>query len=386
MQEVLAGDGIVLEVTKGQARVSLEGIEKILDAPASQEIAAPATITTLAESQASIIFSSGTTARLDSASSVELSAYQNANNKITIKFSLKQGDFWSRVQRLLDVESDYEVTAANTVAVVRGTSLNHSLKNNQVSLQVLDNEVQFSVFDQTSHATLPGGQAIVSAGNFTQVDLSQLPSAENPLKAEAIPPTILQSSWFQDNLNKDKKIDEAIKNSTGDGGVNKDQAVRVILPSVISLSVTPSLKGDFKKLPSNVPLATGQPSAEASASATPQSTASATPNPSQSIKPSSNTPSPTPVKLSVVSISPNSAPGNDYQYTKVTIKGTGFGAGATASLGPYSLANLKIINSATLEGTLSAGIKPGQYDLTVSLGGKQAVLPKAFNIYEPIER
>ena len=135
-------------------------------------------------------------------------------------------------------------------------------------------------------------------------------------------------------------------------------------------------------MPSNVPLVTSQPSVEASASASPQG---ATPKPSQSIKPSSKTPSSTPAKLSVASVSPNSAPGNNYQYTKVTVKGTGFGAGVTALLGPYSLANLKIIDSATLEGTLSAGIKPGQYDLTVALGGQQAVLPKAFNIYEPTQ-
>src|SRR3989344_6993564 len=68
--EVLANDGVVVEVIQGQAKITMESAEKILTAPASQEIAKGARVETLAGGQANIIFSSGSVARLDSVTSV----------------------------------------------------------------------------------------------------------------------------------------------------------------------------------------------------------------------------------------------------------------------------------------------------------------------------
>lgn len=385
---VLAKDGVVLEVVKGQAQVSLDGGSKTLSAPASQEIDKGAKIAVLADSQANIIFSSGTIARLDSNTEVNLNDYVNADKKISVKLNLVNGTLWSRVQRLLDLDSEYEVKTANTVAVVRGTAFNITFAAGKTDLRVLDNEVAVAALDSKTGAVLAGGQALVSAGGEVQVDEANLPSADNPLVAKPIPAEVLQTSWFQENLNKDKRIDAAVKKATGDGGVSSAQVTKVVLPAAASLNLKPATKEELRQAPPQsettnvenkevtpaptVPVPTLKPSPTTKANVLPKTIKTATP---QSLIP----------KLSVSSVAPASAPGNNYQYTKLTIKGVGFGSGAKAFLGNHALANLKIIDSTTLEGTLGSGIAPGRYDMAVVLGDQRAVLPAAFNVFMPKE-
>ncbi len=382
---VLAQDGVVLEVVKGQAQVTLGEVAKTLSAPASQEIEQGAKIAVLADSQANIIFSSGTTARLDAATEVDLSDYLNQAGQIKIKFNLVSGSLWSRVQRLLDLDSEYEVKTANTVAVVRGTAFNITFAAGKTDLRVLDKEVAVSAIDSKTGAPLAGGEALVGAGSEVEVDEAKLPSVSEPLVAKAIPSEVLQTGWFKENLDKDKKIDDVIKKATGDGGLARAQVTKIVLPQAVSLDLKPSAKEELRKLENKQVL----PSPTISASASPTASTSVSPSLQikASISPKAVKPlaSPAIVKLSVTSVSPVSAPGNDYQYTKLTIKGALFGSGAKAFLGNHALTNLKIIDSSTMEGTLGAGIAPGRYDISVVQGDQKAVLPAAFNVFVPTE-
>lgn len=382
---VLARDGVVLEVVKGQTQVTLGEVVKTLNASASQEIDKGAKVAVLADSQANLIFSSGTIARLDQNTEVDLNDYASTDEKISIKLNLINGTLWSRVQRLLDLDSEYEVKTANTVAVVRGTVFNITFAAGKTELRVLDKEVAVSALDSKTGAVLAGGEAVVSAGKEILVDEADLPSLEKPLTAKPIPAEVLQASWFQENLNKDKKIDTAIKKATGDGGVSSAQVTKIVLPQVVSLNLKPVAKEEMRKLENKRVLLS--PTISASASPTASISVSPSPQIKASIFPKAVKPlvSPAIVKLSVVSVAPASAPGNNYQYTKLTIKGTGFGSNAKAFLGNHALANVKIIDSATLEGTLGAGIAPGRYDILVVLGDQRAVLPAAFNVFVPKE-
>ncbi len=260
--EVLANDGVVVEIIQGQAKITMEGREKVLTAPASQEIAKGAKVETLAGGQANIIFSNGSVARLDSATSVDLSDYQSLKQSVKIKLYLNGGNLWSRVQRLLDVENEYEVKTSNTVAVVRGTAFNVSWLNNQTRIDVLNNKVNVAAVDVQTGQILPGGQTDVEAGNFVLVDSADLPSAQKPLASQVIAPQDLQQPWYQENLNKDKKIDGALANF-GDN-ISRSQ-LKKILSAVVSLDIKTAPKEDLIKLEEKNEPAGTQPSVSASA-------------------------------------------------------------------------------------------------------------------------
>jgi len=79
------------------------------------------------------------------------------------------------------------------------------------------------------------------------------------------------------------------------------------------------------------------------------------------------------------------APGNGYQYTILTLKGSGFSSGCQAFLGVHALQNIKLVSPTILEGTLGANIAPANYDVAVVCGEQKAVLAKAFDVYQPKE-
>jgi len=376
--EVLANDGVVVEVIQGQAKITMEGAEKILTAPASQEIAKGARVETLAGGQANIIFSSGSVARLDSDTSVDLSDYQSLEQNIKIKLYLNSGNLWSRVQRLLDAEGEYEVKTSNTVAVVRGTAFNVSWLNNQTRVDVLNNKVSVAAIDNQTGQILPGGQADIEAGKFVRVDSANLPSAQKPLVLETIAPQDLEKPWYQINLNNDKKIDGALVNF---GNNISRSYVKEVLSAVVSLRIKTALKEDILK---NKPV-----SAQAPVSTLAAPSVSASPEvlnkPTKSLKPSLK---PAPVaeqKLAITGVSPNTAPGNGYQYTRLTINGSGFSSDCQAFLGSHALENMKLVSATVLEGTLGSNIAPAVYDVAVNCNGQKAVLSRVFNVYVPKE-
>ncbi len=382
--EALANNGVIVEVLKGQVTVNLGGQEKVLSAPLNQEIDKEAVLTTAAASQANIIFPSGSSARLDENTTVKLADFSDSDQSIGIKLRLESGNLWSRVQRLADKETNYEVETSNTVAVVKGTSFNIFYKDGKTKLEVLANTVILKAIDPITRQTLPGGEVNITAGNFVEADQSLPPTAEKPLQSAAIAPQDLEKSWLKDNLAKDKKIEEIILRATGGSSPTKENVKQAILPAVITLQQETLSKESITQSKENQPVAEPSPS---SISPTPETSISATPTPSRapSATPKiTKTPSPAPVvqviKFSVSSITPKSAPGPSYQYTKVIIKGSGFTAQTRAAVGSYVLGSLRIIDAQTLEGIMPAKIQPGKYDVILTDGTQKAVLPGGFQI------
>ena len=393
--EALANNGVIVEVLKGQVTVNLGGQEKVLSAPLNQEIDKDATLTTAAASQANIIFPSGSSARLDENTTVKLTDFSDSDQSIGIKLRLEGGNLWSRVQRLADKETNYEVETSNTVAVVKGTSFNIFYKDGKTKLEVLANTVSLKAIDPITRQTLSGGEVNVEAGSFVEADQQAPPTIEKPLQSAVIAPQDLEKPWLKDNFEKDKKTDELILRATGGSSPTKESVKQAILPAVITLqketlskeSITQPKKDqpivqkteEPTPSPSNV-----SPTPETSISATPIPT-STTPKPSVSTAPKiTKTPSPTPavqaIKFSVLSITPNSAPGPSYQYTKVTIKGSGFTPQTRATVGSYILDGLKIIDGQTLEGIVPAKIQPGSYDVVLTEGAQKSILPGGFKV------
>lgn len=397
--EALANNGVIVEVIAGQVTVNLGGQEKVLSAPLNQEIDKEAILTTAAASQANIIFPSGSSARLDENTTVKLADFSDSDQSVGIKLRLESGNLWSRVQRLADKETNYEVETSNTVAVVKGTSFNIFYKNGKTRLEVLANAVALKALDPVTRQVLSGGEINVEAGNFVEADQQVPPTTEQPLQSATIAPQDLEKSWLKDNLAKDKKTDEMILRATGGSSPTKEVVKQIILPAVIILqqetlskeSITQIKSAQKTEEPTPLPSSV-LPTPEISASATPASSQipSATPKPSVSVAPKiTNTPSPVAtvqmVKLSVLSIRPKSAPGPSYQYTKVTIKGTGFNAQTRASVGSYILDSLRVIDAQTLEGIAPAKMKVGKYDVILTDGTGRVVLPGGFEVVQANE-
>jgi len=396
--EALANNGVIVEVIQGQVIVNLGGQEKTLSAPLNQEIEKEAVLTTAAGSQANIIFPSGSIARLDENTTVKLADFGEGDQSISIKLQLEGGNLWSRVQRLADKETNYEVETSNTVAVVKGTSFNVFYGEGKTKLEVISNKVVLRAIDPQNGQKIEGGEVEVESGNFVEADEKVLPSREKPLEIKPILQESFQKTWLKANLEKDKKIEETILKSLGGGEVKKENLKQVILPAVITLQKEvlakenlsePENKNDqavnqdkenSDSLPSSVPTESIMPKTP---EPTPSQAQKTTPRPSFASQPAKTQPADVLTsKLSIVSISPNSAPGPSYQYTKVTIKGTGFVATTKASVGSYLLGDQKVIGMDTLVGSVPAKVPVGTYDVILTSGTQKAVLTGGFKVVD----
>jgi len=386
--EALAKESIVLEVIQGQTTVSLSGQEKTLSAPLNQEIDKDATITTLAASQANIIFPSGSMARLDENTTVSLTDFSDSGQSILVKLKLEAGNLWSRVQRLADKETDYEVETSNTVAVVRGTSFNMFFGQGKTKLEVLSNKVSLKALDPQTGQFVPGAEAEVEAGKYVEADQAMPSVAQKPLEAKQMAPQDMDRPWFKNNLEKDKKINELVaKNLSGETTlITKEALKQFVLSEMISIKREVLKKENILQSKQKAADKTANPRAsslpkneEPPVSPSPNQINKATPKPVISSKAQ---PPAQPVKLGVAGISPNSAPGPSYQYTKVTITGSGFTPQTRASVGSYALGSLKVVSPGVLEGTVPAKVQPGKYDVVLTDGGQKAVLSGGFSIVQ----
>lgn len=389
--EALAQDGVILEVVKGQVKISFEGEEKTLTSPVAQEVEPGVIIVTLAGSQANLVFPSGSLARLDEETSVNLTEFLSETQSSSVKLELNSGNLWSRVQRLLDKETNYEVQTANTVAVVKGTIFNLVYKEGKTKLEVLENKVGIKAIDPQTKQVLAGGEAEVEMGNSVETDSKEPPTAQKPLVIKVLSAADLERPWFKDNLAKDKQVEEKIRQASGGSGEVRQQDLKgKVLPAVMTLE-----KKDFSDKPIfekfkelkeirqekfQDMLKQDKPSPSVSPEIKPSPiTATASPKPLIKMPLTSQAPE---AKLSIASIDPDLTYGPGYQYVKVTIKGGGFGPLAKGSIGGLALTSIKVLDANTLEVMVSPKLQPGVYDVILTSGLQRAVLAKGFEVLE----
>ena len=89
-----------------------------------------------------IIFSDNSLISLDKNTQIEIEEYENSENSFEIKINQFLGRTWSRIERLIGKDSDYEVETLNTVASVRGTSFGCDIEGDVTFCYVTDGEVQ----------------------------------------------------------------------------------------------------------------------------------------------------------------------------------------------------------------------------------------------------
>lgn len=119
---------------------------------------------------------------------IDQAAYNPENiNEADINFEVVSGEVWSKVQAIVDEDSEFLGYAGNVVAGVRGSVFNFAVDGDEVTVESI------------AHAMTVGDQTMTSGerGNFEK-------ESGDIVSVGAIPDKAWDRDWFKDNLDKDK--------------------------------------------------------------------------------------------------------------------------------------------------------------------------------------
>ena len=196
-----------LEIQKGSAFVN--------DQPAKtgDELKQNDTIKTGADSLAIINFYNQSTTRLDANTQIILKDLktENAGAKTTVTIKATVGHIWSRVVKMVDKESKFEVETPTTVATVRGTAFDALVKDTgEESLVTTENIVTVAINDPKTGKNL----ATTDLSENQQATLNSKKMPSSPLELmyaiKTAGPNVLKSAWATQNLDLDKKFADLV--------------------------------------------------------------------------------------------------------------------------------------------------------------------------------
>ncbi len=178
-----------LEVSEGSVmikRVSGEE-EEVTD---EADIGVGDTIIVSAEGKATLYWFDHSISRLAAGTelTIDQAAYNPENiNEADIGFEVVSGEVWSKVQAIVDEDSEFLGYAGNVVAGVRGSVFNFAVKGEEV------------VVDSIAHALMVGDETITSGqqGSFKK-------DSGDKMSLDAIPDKAWDREWFKNNLESDE--------------------------------------------------------------------------------------------------------------------------------------------------------------------------------------
>lgn len=181
--------------------------------------------------QATVRFFDKGESRLDRNSEMavsEAAVSGGANTHLNAEVTLAAGRIWSRILRLLDIDSSYRIRTSDVVATVRGTAFDfQKISSGSVLVSVSESAVSL-------HApSKPSEQAkVVGEGLVVEYAVSGTSTSERPLTNEE-----RSSGWYMSNEMSDQafvkeQIDRSIQELKSLGGVRADSP----LASIASLS------------------------------------------------------------------------------------------------------------------------------------------------------
>lgn len=205
------------------------------------------------DSLAVINFYDKSSSRIDENSEITITklstSNEGANTQVGIKVTL--GHIWSRVVKLVDKESKFEVETPTTVATVRGTAFDINVDSEgKESMVVTENIIRTAVKKQGEKGGFIAKTDILQ-GDMTSIDGKNLPSNPSALlgmvkKAEEE----IKSEWIIKNLDQDKKFEEDIakkeaENIKEKAGITADSSLYTLksLAQSVRLATTFSKQG-----------------------------------------------------------------------------------------------------------------------------------------------
>ena len=178
-----------LEVSEGSVtikRVSGEE-EEVTD---EADIGVGDTIIVSAEGKATLYWFDHSISRLAAGTelTIDQAAYNPENiNEADIGFEVISGEVWSKVQAIVDEDSEFLGYAGNVVAGVRGSVFNFAVKGDEV------------IVDSIAHALTVGDETLTSGqqGSFKK-------ESGDKISVDSIPDKVWERDWFRNNLESDK--------------------------------------------------------------------------------------------------------------------------------------------------------------------------------------
>ena len=126
------------------------------------------------------VLTQGTTVILSTEDDVE----NIDSNSLKTKIILEAGSIWTRLERLLGVDDDFEVESGDLVATVRGTAFAVENDNGDVSVIVADHKV--AVFDKQINKNTTRSQIILSKGYKIVVPKGSLNKSAGQLRRQML--------------------------------------------------------------------------------------------------------------------------------------------------------------------------------------------------------
>jgi hypothetical protein len=119
---------------------------------------------------------------------IDQAAYNPENiNEADINFEVVSGEVWSKVQAIVDEDSEFLGYAGNVVAGVRGSVFNFAVEGDEV------------IVDSIAHALMVGDETITSGqqGSFKK-------DSGDKVSVDEIPEDVFERPWYVDNLMQDE--------------------------------------------------------------------------------------------------------------------------------------------------------------------------------------
>ncbi len=197
-----------LQIDKGAVLVNGK------QATSGQRLSQNDTVKTEKDSQATINFFDKSASRLDANTEIVLATLTSSNSGATTNVGIKAkvGHIWSRVVKLVDKESSFEVETPTTVATVRGTAFDAQIgEDGKENLVVTENVVSATIKDTENI-----GKALASTdlieGNETSIDSKNMPKQPKDMMGivSEVTKEKMASAWVKKNKESDKKFEEEV--------------------------------------------------------------------------------------------------------------------------------------------------------------------------------
>lgn len=191
---------IRVETVQGTVEVKRAGETDFTSADASFQVQPGDEVRTGADGKASIRWGDRGETRLDENTQltiVSVPADDNAATKTLIELKLSSGRVWSRVLKLLDVDSGFDVKTDGVVATVRGTAFGVATVQDHSQLAVTESVVDVA-------PVVGGASTLLKEGKWGDFTATGTPTIVRDLTD--------QDAWPSENKKLDDQFDERLRN------------------------------------------------------------------------------------------------------------------------------------------------------------------------------
>ncbi len=153
------------------------------------------------ESEATLYWFDDSISRLSAGTEITIDTadYNPENiNETDIGFEVVSGEVWSKVQNLVDKDSEFLSYSGDIVAGVRGSTYNHKVSNGKISVSSIMHAAYVENKNGERQTIVSGEKAMMDEEGSTNIEV------------ENILPETMNGKWFRENFIQDKNDEKKI--------------------------------------------------------------------------------------------------------------------------------------------------------------------------------